>query len=194
MISQLFKAAIDTATVTRYSNSKLIRDESVMEHIGSVSFMCLILGRHVRKAGYYIDMEELLTRSLLHDIEESRIGDISNPTKYHNDKLKTCLDDLAYDSMGIVLERMDSLDLLPHWINQKDQSLEGRLLKFCDVLSVLMKIYEEVIIYHNYSLIKHAKNTIKYFKNRLEFEDNPVLRTYIEEAIMINNQAIERDV
>ena len=193
MIRELFKISIDTATVTRYSNSKLIRDESVMEHIGSVSFMCLILGRKIKAAGYDMDMEELLTRALIHDIEESRIGDIANPTKYHNDRIKAALDFVAVEAMEIILDQINSPELLSIWDEQKDDSLEGRLLKFCDVLSVLIKIYEEVVIYHNYSLIKHAKNTIKFFNSRLHQEENPILKTYIEEAIKINNQAIGMD-
>lgn len=193
MIRELFKISIDTATVTRYSNSKLIREESVMEHTGSVSFMCLILGRKIRAAGHAINIEDLLTRSLIHDIEESRIGDIANPTKYHNESIKSALDAVAAESMDIILNRISSNDLLPIWDQQKNSSIEGRLLKFCDVLSVLLKIYEEVIIYHNYSLIKHAKNTIHFFESRLQEETNPVLKTYIEEAIEINKQAIEKD-
>lgn len=193
MIKELFKVSIDTATVTRYSNSKLIRDESVMEHIGSVSFICLILGRRIKSAGYDIDIEKLLTRALIHDIEESRIGDIANPTKYHNDRIKAALDSVAVEAMEIILGRINSTDLLSIWDEQKDNSLEGRLLKFCDVLSVLLKIHEEVVIYHNYSLIKHANNTIHFFKARLQEEENPILKTYIEEAIRINNQAIWMD-
>jgi 5'-deoxynucleotidase len=190
MVRKYFSLLINTATVTRYSGSRLMRDESVMEHIGSVAALALFIGLDCKRIGTPINMELLLTRALVHDLEESVIGDISNPTKYHSKQITDGLNALAKDSMTDLMTNIGHNNLIEIWETQKDESLEGRILKLCDVLSVVMKLYEEVVIYSNRSLINHAFNTDKYFQMRKENETDPVLKRLIEEAISVNQQIL----
>ena len=146
MLRELFDTSIKTATVTRYSQSKLMRDESVMEHIGNVAFMCCIIGEiHPN-----IDKLELLKRAILHDIEESRIGDIASPIKHDNPTLTSEIHKISHKSAERIFSDLGQPQLYETWVFSKDDTLEGRALALVDVLSVVMKIYEEVIIYHNY--------------------------------------------
>jgi len=187
MLQQLFDLGIRTATVTRYSQSKLMREESVMEHTGQVALMALIIGRKC-----CADIEKLMTRAVIHDLEESELGDIANPVKYNNENIYGAIDNLAMEIFEGISNRFDDPALHQDWLYAKDTSLEGRIVKLCDVLSVLMKLYEEVIIYHNYSLVGHSENTLKWIRQRLEEEDNQVLLEILAEARDINTHILKR--
>ena len=187
MLQQLFDIGIKTATVTRYSQSKLMREESVMEHTGQVALMALIIGRKCDA-----DIEQLMTKAVIHDLEESELGDIANPVKYDNENLYDAIDNLAKSIFRNISCRINDFYLYAYWLHAKDTSLEGRIVKLCDVLSVLMKLHEEVIIYHNYSLVGHSENTLKWIKQRLEEEDNQVLLEILAEARDINTHILKR--
>jgi 5'-deoxynucleotidase YfbR-like HD superfamily hydrolase len=190
MLEKYFDLIVSTATVTRYSMKKLVRDESVMEHIGVVALMAMFIARDCIKAGYQVDMENLLTAALVHDLEESVIGDVPTTTKYANQQIAFELNHLSRLTIRTIMLEIDHPVLVSIWENQKNISIEGRILKLCDLFSVIMKLREEVTNYGNLSIVDITKNCCLNMGKLLEEEDVPPLRALIVEANQICKSVI----
>ena len=186
MIKNIINTCRSTAIVSRYSQSHLQRPENVLEHTGFVAVACLAIGQLHPE----VNMESLLSKAICHDLEESVIGDIINPVKYATPEITAALENLALEVIDNISIELDFPSLPILWMNSKDDSLEGRIVTIVDVISVVAKLYEEVAIYGNLSIIDYANNTKRFFTNKLQFEKDSILRGVIEEALVINNEIL----
>ncbi|RLC99272.1 MAG: hypothetical protein DRI46_09785 [Chloroflexi bacterium] len=188
MIQEIINLGRRTAIVTRYSQAHLSRPENVLEHTGFVCLFCMIVGsRHPS-----VDMGELMKKAVVHDLEESMIGDVANPVKYANKEIHTALENIGRIAITEIAHDVGFNSLPGIWARSKDETIEGRIVKIADVVSVLGKIYEEVVLYKNHSIVDYAENTMRFFVDRLEWEQDDVLKSVLIEAHTINQDILNR--
>lgn len=180
------KLTRDTAVVARYSQAHLNRPENVLEHTGFVCVMCMLIGLDHGD----VDMGELMIKATVHDLEESKIGDIANPVKYANPQILKELKKIGKKAMSDISNETGIYALYDYWESSKDDSIEGKIVKLADVLAVLAKIHEEVVLYSNTSFLDYANNTLKFFREQLAIETDPVLIDLLKEAIYINKELL----
>lgn len=188
MLKEIIDLSIKTATITRYSQSHLTRQESVLEHTGFVVLFCYIVGSKI----YRCDMGELLRKAVSHDLEESIVGDIATPTKYSSDSMTYCIKQFEDRAMKQISNHFDDwMDMHGDWRDSKDDTIEGKIVTIADHCAVIYKIYEETVIYNNRSITSHAKNLLPVIRDRFEGETNAVLCEILMEATKICKEILE---
>jgi 5'-deoxynucleotidase YfbR-like HD superfamily hydrolase len=175
--------------VQRYSTCDVHYPENVAEHSFHVAFYALMVGTWYldnatkdRISNVYYDgdlsLEKLLSRAILHDLEEARTGDFPRSFKHSSQQLMHQLDQMASDALVSILGELcpDAFsanstvgaNLLSHWEMAKDETLEGSIILFCDYLAVLSYVMREIDS-GNYSIVRHVAEMDKYaeeFKNQ----------------------------
>lgn len=145
---------INLRWVRRFSTSRCHHPENVAEHSYYVCFYSWMLAQ-VAISRECMDEREscqlmrvTLEKAVLHDVEECRTGDIHRPFKYSHSALKQALDSAAEIAMEQITERLFIQDELGEnfksvWRFAKDHSLEGRIVRLADFLSVLSFVMQE---------------------------------------------------
>lgn len=130
--------------VIRYSGSPVLRRENVAEHgywvamIGAT--IALDMGHPVHVA------ERISLRGLLHDVEESLVGDIIRNTKYFSHEVREAMRTVEDAKADQIFEelRWPGEVFKSIWKLAKDDSFEGQVLKLADLLSVAVYCYQEM--------------------------------------------------
>lgn len=182
--------------VTRYSSIPVVHKETVAEHVFSVAFYALVLGtmvNHPHRPERVINMESLLSKAVMHDIEESRTGDVFRPFKHANRRLKGEIElqaDIEVQAMMIrMTQNASASEHFRHlWKTAKDDSLEGRLVAFCDFLSVLSYMTQEIR-----SGNTHMRNQHQTMADYVQLFDTPeydFIRPWVVEVQNLTSQVI----
>jgi len=139
--------------VKRFSQCFLHKQENVLEHSGMVSLVCLQLSTLLRKEGYEIDIEKILTKSLIHDSEESVIGDVSKPSKYSSDELRKLFGVYEKTVAMKIFHDAGLEGVMGNWEGAKDGP-EGKIIAFVDTLSAIMRFHNEIVMRGNKTMIE----------------------------------------
>lgn len=132
--------------VNRYSSIPVIRKENVAEHTFWVAFYSLLIAKDIEKTqlgARVVNFDRLLSRSLLHDIDESHTGDFLRTVKYATPEMKQALDKVSV-KMVERLERELGTDIREAWSTAKDETLEGAIVEVADFACVVAYVSEEV--------------------------------------------------
>lgn len=132
--------------IKRYSICPRVHEESVAEHSFYTAYIALAIGRQINNNhNNAIDMGILLSRALVHDLDEVYSGDFIRMFKHSSPGLKTAIDAASFSFMKEFTkemgERQSFTDL---WLNAKDASLEGAIVGLTDFLSVVSYIAQEI--------------------------------------------------
>jgi len=137
--------------VKRYSTIRVTLPESTSEHSYFTAIYCLILASYLDPEEVRFNRSDLLTRALLHDVEESVTGDLPRPFKHSDAELILQVERLGRKSILEIFQKIFESkgpglpDLYAtRWCHAKDGTCEGRLLAFADFLSVLSFVAQEV--------------------------------------------------
>lgn len=175
------------AQIKRYHATPLPQNETVAEH----SFYVAIIARSLCSIvpGGKVDILEVVEKALIHDIEEMFTGDIIQPFKYYDPKLKKLIDEI---NNTMVEKAFDGLprDLADHftyiWSDyHKNQKIEDKIVKIADKLSVVSYCFEQIQLGNKF-MIPILKNA---FEMLLEYKFNwlkPVLVEIKKETKKIN--------
>lgn len=111
------------------------RPESVAAHSWHVAFLVWTFGARIPE----LDGARALEMALIHDLAEARLGDLPRTTdRYLPRKTKHAAERLMLEEMaGPDADRI--LGLLDEY--QRGESAEARLVKACDKLQLMIKIY-----------------------------------------------------
>lgn len=171
MLKNIFNLSIQLASLQRYSLTKLVNPESVLEHQGAVALMGVVLGLRLNGAGENFNIGNIAYLSTIHDIDEIGTGDIPRPTKYSSDEVLEALENLAEKSV----EELDvklGIALVDIWKMSKEGH-DGAVVSLCDGLSVLCKVWQETAMFGNKVIVNHAgpvrKMLDKKFNNMIGF-------------------------
>lgn len=146
----------------RWATSRVGHPENVAEHSWFVSFYALMIFKwfaesvdyntqklmeHEPQGSWVSVQAQLYERTVLHDIEECRTGDIHRPFKYSHPDLKTSMDraaDVAAEQVLIPLFKTQGpgQDLVRVWKRAK-HGFVGRIVSFADYLCVLSFLKQE---------------------------------------------------
>jgi 5'-deoxynucleotidase YfbR-like HD superfamily hydrolase len=140
------------SNVKRYSQASLVKQENVLEHSATVALIGLHIAHSLAADGFkYINSGEIVTKALLHDIEESEIGDIASPAKYHTKEISKAIKEMEegiadkiFDAAGLPL-------LFDTWKTAK-QNPSGVIVAFADSMTVLVKVHDEIVLRGNKTL------------------------------------------
>ena len=171
-----FSKDVDTLRyLVRYQNVPRVNEESVLEHIGATSLLCLKLREY-----YTFDLEKALKTSLVHDISESRLSDIPHNIKIANPDLLNAFEK-AEDKVNREILSDEAAEYIHNFNN--GSTPEGLAVQLADILSVVLYARAELAVHNdvfNYIAIK-AIERCKQVVQQLEPYINP---TYTSSQIM----------
>lgn len=161
-VTNFFNFAQGLASVQRFSSHRLANRESVLEHIGFVANMALIIGLELDLTTD--DMATLLTRAIVHDWEEEQTGDILRPVKHSSSEMLAMFDKMKPAAMTKIFNNIetntDTTALLSASHTNAKYGRIGFLVDLCDKAAVVYKIYDEVILRNNLTMVNQAKRNI----------------------------------
>ena len=141
--------------VIRYSGIHSTKPETLSQHIIEVQLISLKIAHLIEVvSNVVINKELLLSKALLHDLDEVVTGDFPRPIKYWNDEIRNGVDSISRQ----VIHRMSELEFGSDYVERvwdlAKLGKEGLVIKTVDLVVVAKKALEEVAIYHNYAFIK----------------------------------------
>lgn len=113
--------------------------ESVGAHTFGVACAAMLLADEVRARGVGVNVERVLRLALLHDLAESRTGDMPRTmAKYYGAEARKRAEGAAFEDLieGLGAERRAEYGRL-HAEYEERASLEARLVKAADIVDLL---------------------------------------------------------
>lgn len=121
-----------------------VRDvESVAAHSFGVAVIAMLLADRARARGLEVNVERLLRMALLHDMTESRTGDLPSTIKQYFEKtaIKAADERIAREMLAELGDLSESY--LELWFDYEHRaSIESRLVKAADKLDLLLQSRE----------------------------------------------------
>ncbi len=157
-------------SIPRFTGSYLVQPQSGADHAFRVTMIALaIVDDYNSRNKKKIKREEVLMKALLHDVEESVIGDLPSPVKYITPEFRESVRLVEEKVMkDMVLEDAGpkSKEYYKYWLHaKKDKS--GKIIKIADKLEGFIKINFE-IRQGNAGLIEAYDETIVWFEENEE--------------------------
>lgn len=141
------------SSITRYSTTKSITRQSVMEHIGNVAFISLVLSEYFNEHGMRNDAGKAVKLALIHDVSETISGDMPHDSKYSYGKISEGLrkqlgnlEEITMDySLGKLKDKRmsDALYSLFEEYNDRE-SIESKIVKLADFYDVALYTHQEI--------------------------------------------------
>jgi 5'-deoxynucleotidase YfbR-like HD superfamily hydrolase len=161
---KMFSMAQAMASLARYSQTRLMAPENVLQHTGFVAlasyFMGLELNSVAKTKSEAIPIDDLLSRAVVHDLEEVAVGDIARPTKYHSEETEAIfakLKDIAIRK--VVTDLHLELAVGTAVLHTHELAKEGRagfIVDLADKAAVIYKLWDECLLRNNHTIIKIA--------------------------------------
>lgn len=193
IINLLDKPIVSRACYTwRYSSSRLCDPENLSTHVYEVEMIGLILINEIYKINpsEKINVEKFLMKALLHDVDETILGDTPRPLKYASKgihkEISKVADATASQILSDTFDYMNIRDEMyfKYFIESKSGK-EGMLVKIADMLTVVKKVRLEVEYLHNLTMINVYDNLVEYInllKNDRTYNqfDTTEVKDYLE--------------
>lgn len=165
-----FNRVVDKLScVQRFSQFTLSKPEDTLSHTGKVALLCVQISESLLDEGIEIDQGLLLKKALVHDLEESLIGDVVRPVKYHSAEMRNCFKNLEAETMAkIVTSCFNGAEIVKAWTLAKKEK-EGSIVSFVDTMCALATIENEIFERGNNSMKAALTDTcIETIRKRLE--------------------------
>lgn len=161
---KLLKLAERMRHIRRYSGVVLITNDFLLEHTHEVGLLSALMMLSYQDNGWMDDLNPgvVIAKALVHDLDEAIYGDVIRPVKYGVEGLRQCLEDLSREYLQNFFPYLTGL-----WTRAKSGE-SGALVKFADLLSVLLEIYEERTLGSSY-ILKTTKDYPIYMNQLSEF-------------------------
>jgi 5'-deoxynucleotidase YfbR-like HD superfamily hydrolase len=137
--------------VKRYSSFPVLRPENVAEHSWWVAFIALIISDTLADQGIEVHTEILLRRALVHDVDEVMSGDVIRSFKHTNEGIAEVMHIASNLNMHELTNEWEEAGITPmvDWIEAKDESIEGDIIRFADMATVALYIRSEKLLGNN---------------------------------------------
>lgn len=208
MITQVLILTHRLSSIDRFTMEKLFSRESVLEHLGMVSLVSLTLAVELQARGASVDLGAVMTKAVVHDIDEVVTGDIARPTKYTNAASVRMFHELSGAAIEKVSGNLRAAGLKAsaqvvkeEFVYAKSNDVEGSIVALADILAVVGKVREEVIIRGNRGMVRQAhtcrRQLVAYEKDRIAVHFSGQVATFLQcvtaEAAQIIDEAIAHD-
>lgn len=154
------------AYVQRYSSSRLCDPENLATHVYEVQMIGLMIINKLKKwCSVEVDEHEFLMKALLHDVDETVLGDTPRPLKYASPEIHDSIEEVADNTARSLMYSYfegDTADRYYGYYKQSKKDLTGFIVKMADMLSVLKKIVFEVEYLHNLTMLQVVDNMVGY--------------------------------
>ena len=114
--------------------------KTVALHTLDTAVISMLLADLFKDNGYCIDCEKVLKIALIHDLPETRIGDIALPNKKYFDRKE-----LKRIEENVLSEILSKFDVSPGYLElwkAKGIGVEGEIVSIADLMSVLFEQIE----------------------------------------------------
>jgi len=133
--------------IKRFSSFPVNRQENVSEHSFWVALYSYLIATMMSQQGFKINIDKTVTKAIVHDLEEALTGDIIRSFKYKNDNFRKMSKDIESSLMeNEILDGFNKVQkniIFSNWRNSKDNTIEGRVVAFSDILTVVSYCKEE---------------------------------------------------
>lgn len=181
--------------INRYSSLPCIRPENVATHSWQMAFICLLIGTDLNERDdldqdvdghMMVNMEDLLRRAIVHDINEAMSGDVIRSYKYSHPKVREAMEEADQMNTFKLVQQFGegvSSEILTTWQFAKDETLEGEIVRLSDIFAVVTYCGEEYRMGNTEldHVAEHAwRNLLSPYLNP-ESERHGVLTRYVEQ-------------
>lgn len=184
------------SSVKRYSMVTMSRDESVLEHLGMVALTVMIICDKIGMAN--VDVYSAIRKALTHDLEEVIWGDVARPTKHHSaasKELFKSMSEFALTKVDKILGTVVSVDARTSKLGRT-----GAIVALADMLAVVYKVWDEVLVRGNMSMVRQADKIRSQLLEHLHkigelFDEDEFvfLSELVYDAVRIANEAVAAD-
>lgn len=154
---EIFEVNYKMSALTRFSQTHLVNEESVLEHTGFICMMAYYIGNKMIVEGHELNIGMLMCKAVAHDIDEIITGDIPRPTKYYNENVRNSIQQIEEENMKKISEKMELSCMFNDWEDSK-RGKEGNIVALCDALAILYKVYYEAVKFGNKTIIDHFEH------------------------------------
>ena len=151
--------------INRFSIYHVNKPETVAEHSYYVTYYAWKIAKDFEGAGIKIDFRKLLEKALVHDLEETKTGDIITHAKTP----------IIKNEINNISKKILPIDVYEIWKDAKDDTIEGQIIEFADSYEVLVYCLEEIKS-GNKHMISIFETQIKKIK-----QEDPIFKKYIKD-------------
>jgi 5'-deoxynucleotidase YfbR-like HD superfamily hydrolase len=177
--------------VVRFSNSSRNSNETVAEHSFYVAMFSMLIYLDMEQRGFFnkdnaLDLRKMLMRALVHDVEESHSGDFIRTFKHSSPELSQAIENASTAFMHVIFNGIlhDPKELVQAWMESKENSLEGHIVRFADFLSVVSYIFNEVKR-GNIGIYKDNRDSLHEYAKEFDQEKYEHLAPYLEQVFEV---------
>lgn len=128
--------------IKRFSIHPVTEKESVAEHSYYVGLYSLMIAMDLIQSGFPVDLGQLFIKTTTHDLDEAMTGDVIRSFKYstptlHGEMVKATETVVQGMFNDLNVSAGGAKSLYKHWIDSKDDTIEGKIVSVSDLLSVL---------------------------------------------------------
>lgn len=177
-LMKTFNLLGEFSAVTRYSKNRPIKEENNLEHTGWVSLWSYLIAIDIqRKFKVELDFSKILCGAVSHDIDKTLTGDILRPTKYFDEVVKNYIKNIERTSVVKLMYELghdlNSKNILEDWKTAKgNETVEQYIVKIADIMSVVYKVWHELVILSNFSFLSVAREMIPVICTNIEYKPN----------------------
>lgn len=172
------------------------RDESVLEHTGFVVLVCYSIGRKLKLSD--ADMGRLLISAACHDVDEVLTGDVARPVKYYSEASREIFVNIAVSGLCRLRDHL-GIDLVADHAAAKEDRV-GSIVAIADVLAVVYKMWDEVLMRGNLSLTRYSRVKGQLLKLGYRLcadwgagDDRTFLLGLLDQGVAVANEVVERN-
>jgi len=164
---ETLRVARTLSAVQRYSQTRLLNPESVMEHTGFNGLVCYVICERLNELGEELDTGLAVMKAMIHDVDEIITGDIPMPTKYYSTDITKSLKKLASDAIVDIAMNLNLPKMIKHWEEAKI-GREGAVVALADIIAVVNKVWQESVEFSNTSIVSHVGPTREIVFERID--------------------------
>ena len=151
--------------INRFSIYHVNKPETVAEHSYYVTYYSWRIAKEFERSGIEIDFRRLLEKALVHDLEETKTGDIIAHAKTP----------IIKNEINNISKKILSTDIYEIWKDAKDDTIEGQIIDFADGYEVLVYCLEEIKSGNN-----HMREIFDHQIRKLK-QEHPIFKKYIKD-------------
>ena len=180
--------------IRRYSSYPIIRQENVAEHLFWVTYSSYMIALDLNSNySQQVNLELVMQKAMLHDLEESQTGDVVRTFKYHSPDTRSLMNQTAIGLISSFLEETTPTKVAKHMIatlkQSKDESLEGQIVSIADLLAVLTYGREELLL-GNSKMLGILTSSLSYVESLQYHLTYSCLMPYVNDMISCLKQII----